>query len=311
MIEVRDAVTGEIIAAEDQPFIRATRGESTVRDLRVRQVQTGNTLVVRCSAAPLRRGGEVVGAVAVTTDVTGQKKAIADSAEALAVRDRVMGTLGHELRDPLSTLRAAAGVLLRQDALPHGMLRTAQRIDDAAARMAQLIDNLLDFAQTRFLGAMSISATESDITSVCARVVQELELGYPQHAIRLSSTGDTHGRWDPGRIAQIVSNLVVNAIRYGDDAQPIHVNIDGGSSSVLLEVHNWGPAVPPTVLPTIFEPFRRGPAVGGAPSRGLGLGLYIVEQIVRAHGGAIRVRSSEDQGTTFSVNLPRSASVVP
>lgn len=307
LIDTRDAVTGQPIAVEDQPFMRAARGESTVRDVRLRQVGTGNTIVVRCSAAPLRRDGKVVGAVAINTDITGQKKATADSAEALALRDRVMGILGHELRDPLSTMRAAAGLLLRQQSLPDGLLRIAQRIDDAAERMAQLISNLLDFTQTRFLGAIPLAATDSDIASVCQRVVQELELGYPHHAIRLCSTGDTRGRWDPARIAQIVSNLVMNAIRHGDAAQPIHVNLDGGAASVLLEVHNWGRPIPPAVLPTVFEPFRRGPAVGGAASRGLGLGLYIVEQIVRAHGGEIRVRSSEREGTIFSVSLPRAA----
>lgn len=308
-VDTRDAVTGQPIALEDQPFMRATRGESTVRDVRVRHVRTGNTLVVRCSAAPLRWGGKVVGAVAVTSDVTRQKKATADSAEALALRDRVLGILGHELRDPLSAMRAAVGLLLRQPALPDGLLRTVQRIDGAAERMTQLIGNLLDFTQTRFLGAIPIAATDSDLASVCQRVVQEVELGSPQHAIRFSSTGETQGRWDPARIAQIVSNLLVNAIRHGDGAWPIHVNLDGGASSVLLEVHNWGRPIPEALLPTIFEPFRRGPAAGGTMSPGLGLGLYIVEQIVRAHGGEVRVRSSEKEGTTFSVSLPRAASL--
>ena len=115
--------------------------------------------------------------------------------------------------------------------------------------------------------------------------------------------GDARGSWDPARLGEVVSNLVANALVHGDDVEPVRVTIDVGGDDVWLRVHNGGKAIAPEVRAVLFEPFRRG---DGAPrGKSLGLGLYIVRQIVLAHDGTVRVDSTDRDGTTVTVRLPR------
>ena len=125
--------------------------------------------------------------------------------------------------------------------------------------------------------------------------------------MRLEVEGDTRGRWDRERLAQVVANLVGNAIAHGKADGAIDIQLRGELEAVSLRVHNEGPAIPAPAQASIFDPFRRGPARGAARSEGLGLGLYICREMVRAHGGQIAVESSDGAGTTFSVRLPRAA----
>jgi signal transduction histidine kinase len=119
-------------------------------------------------------------------------------------------------------------------------------------------------------------------------------------------SGDGHGEWDAARLAQVVSNLVDNALTHGDRDEPVRVSVDAEEAGVRLKVMNRGPVVPPELMPELFEPFRRGVVTDRASrSRGLGLGLYIVKAIVAAHGGTIDVHSTIRDGTMFSVRLPR------
>ena len=112
------------------------------------------------------------------------------------------------------------------------------------------------------------------------------------------------GRWDAERLAQVVSNLVGNGLQHGDARRPVVVHLTEGESTVVLEVQNDGKVIPPEALPTLFDPYRRGNE-HDARSKGLGLGLFIAEQIITAHGGRIEVRSTADEGTTLRVTLPR------
>ena len=117
----------------------------------------------------------------------------------------------------------------------------------------------------------------------------------PDHPIELEVRGDARGEWDPARMSQTICNLVTNAISYG---------CDGEGRDVVLKVHNHGPAIPADLAYILFEPFRRGISEDCSPG-GLGLGLYIVKQIVLAHDGTIAVESTETDGTTFTLALPR------
>ena len=131
-------------------------------------------------------------------------------------------------------------------------------------------------------------------------------MAFPQWTISHDSVGELDGAWDSDRLLQIISNLVSNAGQHGRPEGVVAVKLDGRDPDVVtLEVHNGG-TIPPSILPMLFDPFR-----GSRPrpdaSRGLGLGLFIVKEIARAHGGTVQVSSTADHGTTFVVRLPRRA----
>jgi len=164
--------------------------------------------------------------------------------------------------------------------------------------MARMIDDLLDFARSRLGGEFPMHARRIDLRQVCEQTVEELEFAYTRQ-VKLDAQGDLWGDWDPDRIAQVVSNLVGNALQHSDGE--VTVTLRAEKDFVVLETHNGGPPIPPEVLPHVFEPGRRGDARSG----GLGLGLFIVQQIVLAHGGSIEVTSNDEKGTTFTLALPR------
>jgi signal transduction histidine kinase len=143
--------------------------------------------------------------------------------------------------------------------------------------------------------------------------VEEAELAFPDRRVRLEAQGHFRGEWDEGRLAQVVGNLLKNALTYSPEDTPVRVSLHDEGAWVRLEVHNHNRAgpIPPETLPTLFDPFRRGEASHTEGAReGLGLGLYIAREIVSAHGGFIDVSSSAREGTVFTLRLPRERSVV-
>jgi PAS domain S-box-containing protein len=256
-------------------------------------------LHVVAQAVSLPRSNEYVGAV---MDVTAAK----EMEQALAFRDQVMGIVGHDLRNPLAGVLGVAELAQRDGSLSETAGRHVAQIQRAASRMQELIETLLDFTRTRFAGKLPISPTRTDLGEVCSRVVAELAAAHPHRTIDLEARGDARGMWDPGRIAQLVSNLVGNALTHGDASAPVRLSIEG-ELEVRLSVHNRGPAIEPQQIPVLFEPFRRGSGADAMRRRGLGLGLHIAKQIAIAHGGSISVSSSSGEGTTFCVELPRAA----
>jgi signal transduction histidine kinase len=160
--------------------------------------------------------------------------------------------------------------------------------------MSDMISDVLDFTRGHLGGGIPIDPTEGDLAEICNRVVDETKASNPQREIAFHSLGNLAGHWDRPRLEQVVSNLLGNAVRHGEGR--IEVEVVGEEGEIALRVKNRGRPIPPEQLSTIFEPFRRG-ATG---PEGLGLGLYIVKEIVRAHGGTIEVRSTADEGTTFA-----------
>jgi signal transduction histidine kinase len=212
------------------------------------------------------------------------------------------GMLGHDLRNPLSAITTGANYIARLNSGPKAT-RAATRILASAERMARMIEQLLDFTQIRVGGGLPLQPIRLDLEEVCCRVKDELEAANPDRSIIVEVTGDVAGEWDHDRLLQVFANLVGNAIHHGGPGTPVSIRCDGSDRAfVSIQVHNEG-VVPSEVLPVLFEPFR-----GNARyqrTTGLGLGLFITQQIVSAHGASINVVSDPATGTTFHLRLPR------
>jgi PAS domain S-box-containing protein len=223
--------------------------------------------------------------------------------EAIRVREDVVAIVSHDLRNPLNAISLSATALLRREQVDERTTRAAERIHAAADRASGMIRDLLDFTQAR-MGGIPIHPKPLDFHEHVQRVVEEVRLAWPGRRIGFNASGDGRGAWDDGRLAQVITNLVGNALQHSPPDTPVRVSTRGEDGGVLLEVHNEGAPIAPELLPILFQPYRQGPDAGG--SRGsLGLGLFITRQIVLGHGGTLDVRSSAEDGTTFTVRLPR------
>ena len=221
-------------------------------------------------------------------------------------RDQTLGMLGHDLRNPLTAIVMGATTLMSAEELSDQSVGIAARMLRGANRMARMIADLLDLTRTRFGDAIPIVPAPIDLEPVSRQVIAELEGQHPGGSIVLTCKGDLHGEWDNDRLAQVLSNLIRNAIQHGEANKPIEVVANGSAEDVVvLTIQNAGPPIPEQALVTIFEPMVR--HTDNKQNTGLGLGLYIVSQVVIAHGGTVQVTSFDPEGTTFTVRLPRHA----
>ncbi|HEX8434117.1 PAS domain S-box protein [Archangium sp.] len=223
--------------------------------------------------------------------------------EAVRVREDVVAIVSHDLRNPLNAISLSATTVLRREDVDERTLKAASRIHAAAERASGMIRDLLDFTQAR-MGSIPIHRRPLDFHEHVQRLVDEVRLAWPERRIDFQASGDGRGAWDAGRLAQVVTNLVGNALQHSPEDTPVQVSTRGEGESVLLAVHNEGAPIPAELLPVLFEPYRQGPEAG-AGRGSLGLGLFITRKIVLGHGGTLDVRSSAEEGTTFSVRLPR------
>jgi signal transduction histidine kinase len=221
----------------------------------------------------------------------------------------MMGILGHDLRNPLGAVTAAAGALARRGQLAEDDRGKVQVIQRATNRMAELIETLLDFTRVESFGNLQVSPAPTELGARAREIVDETRTAWPDRAIELDIRGDSQGEWDPARVDQAISNLVVNALHHGDPGKPVRVSVDGAGADVVLKVRNEGPPIPAELMQVLFEPFTRG-ASDKSPD-GLGLGLYIVKQIALAHGGAVDLQSNAETGTVVTLRLPRAKAAMP
>jgi signal transduction histidine kinase len=224
-------------------------------------------------------------------------------------RDQFLGILGHDLRNPMGAIQMAATVLVRSEDLPAKHVQMASRILNSVTRMTRLVSDLLDLTRTRLGGGIPITPRPTELGVVCREVIEETRAYHPDRVVVFEAAGSLRGEWDGDRLAQVVSNLVSNAIQHGREDTPITVTARDQGEHVLLTIHNEGPPIPETAIDSVFEPLVREPTHGteATGSSSLGLGLFIVREIVSGHGGDIRVTSSKEHGTTFAVRLPRSS----
>lgn len=230
-----------------------------------------------------------------------------DLLERVQFEQQLIGIVSHDLRDPLASIQLAAGTLLQPGSLDAQQASIVSRIFSASDRAIRLIADLLDFTATRFGPTLTIRRSPCDIHQLVRQVVDEIALGASKRQLTLKAEGDGQGEWDDDRIAQIVTNLVNNALVYSPDSSTIVIQSRGEPTEIRLSVHNEGAPIPTEAMASLFKPMVRASRVSSKSGRSIGLGLYIVDQIVRAHGGRVDVRSAAAEGTTFTVTLPRHA----
>lgn len=254
----------------------------------------GSYAWVLSRAVPIPSSGAVREWIGTETDIS-------DRILVEETRDRFIGVLGHDLRNPLGAIMTAADLLA--SAGLQGVFATAvERIGRSTDRMNAMIGDLLDFARGRLGGGIPIKRVWCDFGQIAIEEAAEMSQAFPGRSIQCETTGDLGGEWDAGRVEQLLSNLIGNAVQHG--AGPISLAARDAGDVVVVTVHNRGLPIPSSMLPRLFEPFHESAPDG---SNGLGLGLYIASEIVRAHRGTIAVSSSDEGGTTFTVELPRLA----
>jgi len=218
------------------------------------------------------------------------------------LRERLLGIIGHDLRNPLSAMVMAAQ-LLEQANLPPQPTWLAQRIVASGLRMERMIDQLADLTRSRLGGGFELELAPCNLAELCKDIVDELRLG-SSVPIRLETSGALVGRWDADRVSAVLSNLIGNAIGHAAPGTPVQVAGREGEAGVVVEVRNQGLAIPAEQQEQIFSAFGRASSSAGRDSGHLGLGLYIGRQIALAHGGTLEVESSL-AGTVFTLRLPR------
>jgi signal transduction histidine kinase len=223
--------------------------------------------------------------------------------ETAEFRERMIGMLGHDLRNPLNAISLGAELLVADGRLADNDAKILKRIVTSSARMSHMISELLDFTRARLGGGFALLLARADLSEICQGIIDELR---DTSAIEIVQTenGNVTGFWDAGRLAEVVSNIVGNAIGFATPGTSVAVDLRDEGERVVLSITNIGVSITPALLRDIFLPFRRSREASIHRSGHLGLGLYIAHEIVNSHGGTLDVRSA-DGSTTFTASLPR------
>ena len=221
-------------------------------------------------------------------------------------RDIFLAILGHDLRAPLQAVSMSTELLLRKAALEDDALKCAINIQRSTGHLAVMVGDLLELVRSRLGKRLPIEPAPMDMADAAWEAIAQACAGQPECDPTLDVQGDTRGAWDPRRLDQMLQNLIGNALQHGSSKREVKLTLKGETDSVRLTVHNDGAPIPSDAIPTIFDPLVRSASEElGEPTTSLGLGLFIVKEVVDAHEGTIEVSSHELDGTTFTVDLPR------
>ncbi len=215
----------------------------------------------------------------------------------------VVGIVGHDLRTPLSAILTSAKLLARAGDLTGRQAKLASTIERSAARMESLARDLLDFTRARSPFGIPVARRPGDLDAICRAAIEEAEASMPDRTLDYTAEGEGHGEWDSDRLAQLLGNLLANALKHGDPRAPVALRLQGRPDHVLVRVENHGTPIPADAIPQLFEPFGR-LAVPRGREGGIGLGLFIAREIARAHGGDVEVTSDASR-TVVTALLPR------
>jgi sigma-B regulation protein RsbU (phosphoserine phosphatase) len=295
------------------PLLRLQSGfEEVVLDL---VTGTGEKLPVQINAAGRRNAdGDLVVVRVAIFRATGRRRYERDLQfrEAAAIRDLVderaaselreqfIAVLGHDLRNPLAAIVGAAR-LLRREVQSDRALKILEMMEASVGRMAGLIDDVMDFARGRLGSGIGVHRSIAALDVVLRHVVDELQAGDPGRTIVCEFDLPAPISVDEGRIAQLVSNLLGNALAHGDAREPVRLHASTSDDQLTLWVSNAGAPIPQAAMERLFQPFFRGEVRPG--QQGLGLGLHIASEIAKAHGGRLQVQSDQDE-TRFTLVMP-------
>lgn len=223
-------------------------------------------------------------------------------------RDLVLGVLSHDLRTPLSATLMSARLLPKLSPLNEQQSMLVEQIAESMTRADKIVTNLLDITRSRFGSGMPVVRESMNMGIVGKQLVEEMRTVYPERDINLDISDNLEGEWDKSRIGQVFSNLIGNAIQHGFKNKPVYVTIIGHETDITLSIQNDGIPICASMIDKIFDPLTRSSSDDELPQADaihLGLGLYITKEIVTAHNGTVCVTSTEEDGTTFTICLPR------
>lgn len=296
---------GQPVSPADRPLVRALTGETLQADYTLFHHALGRDVHRRTSAAPVRDGsGDIIGAVAVETDIT-------SLIEIDRLKDEFFSMAAHELRTPLTAIKGYVQILAKQLArteAPSPMIdKSLTTLREQSDRMERLINDLLDFARVE-TGQLAFRYQDFNLVELIEATVAETARATQRHWITLKTPhAEINGRWDRDRLAQVFANLLTNAVKYSPDGGAITVRIEWSGErdeDVTIAVSDEGLGIPPQDLPRLFTRYSRVGDGSHFHRSGLGIGLYITKEIVDSHGGRISASSEPGQGSTFTVSLP-------
>jgi signal transduction histidine kinase len=219
-----------------------------------------------------------------------------------------LAILGHDLRNPLGTVITGATYLMRATDLPGKYVLAATRIFNSGQRMGKLIADLIDFTRTHLGAGIPIRPKRMNLSEVCLNVVDELRTSHPERIIDFDPGAREEIHGDDDRIAQVLSNMIGNALQYGARNEPVRVRLSSTADDVSIAVNNLGPVIPPQKIGSVFDPLVRFAGqdnLDEVRDTSLGIGMFIARQIVMAHAGSMQVDSNDTDGTTFTMRVPR------
>jgi signal transduction histidine kinase len=225
-------------------------------------------------------------------------------------RDMFLAILSHDLRNPLNSIGMTAQLVPIVCSDPAEAIACGEQISRNVSVMERMIADLLDYTRTRLGAGMPVKPAPLDLGIVAKDVFEEFCTAHPNRDVQLRTDGDLNGQWDSDRVRQAISNLLGNAIQHSSADFPVTLSLRGETSNVFVEVHSGGDPIPPGELQRIFDPLIRGSSAEHPLTNrpgSIGLGLYIAREVAKSHGGRIDVRSTANEGTSFTIRLPREA----
>ena len=256
--------------------------------------------------AQIDTDGAILQWFGTNTDMDELTRARDELHERAAFERQVIGIVSHDLRNPLDAIGVGSALMLKRGKLDEAQQKVMRRLAASATRAGRMVRDFLDFTQARGSGHLPVSRAETNLAEIARQVFDEVHLMHPARSGRVEHTGEATALLDPDRIAQVIGNLVGNAFQHSAADGVVRLATTGTADEMVIEVTNAGTPIPAGDLVRLFEPFERGAGAKTSAARSLGLGLYIARQIVAAHGGTIAVRSTDADGTIFTVRLPRS-----